>query len=209
MSDTIRTALIGGGTINISIKTDTSGDFRLEVVESWARLTGIQSAVIPAADLDASSDPDGLLRSKLEELTHKHINWRVTTPLPEPEPLEEIESAPGDDIIAALLGFSDYKPRSVPATWWERTPPKPVRTPAEELVHKVRAGLRVSLLPLGGTFGTLGGVQVRMECINTAYAAGRLMNRSLSGEKLTEAADPVGLVGQTVYELSRAMYGPA
>ena len=74
MSDRLRTALQGGGSIHISIETDGTGEFRLLVTESWERLTGVHRDTVPAWVLDDAPDPDGLIRQKLEELTKNHLN---------------------------------------------------------------------------------------------------------------------------------------
>lgn len=74
MSDKLRTALRGGGSLRISIDTDGTGDFRLLVTESWERLTGVQRLTIPAGVLAEAPDPDGLIREKLTELADHHLN---------------------------------------------------------------------------------------------------------------------------------------
>lgn len=212
MSDSIRTALIGGGSIHISIETDDSRDFRLCVVESWEGLTGIHSATVPAADLEASSDPDGLLRGKLEELVSQHISWKAR------KPTVEQEEVPADNQVNCKQSKTDTtanrEGRKIAATNFvselEATtdPDTLLWSKVDELVKKIRSGLRVSLLPIdSGEIGVPGGVQVRMECINPAFGALRTMNRFLSKEKLSKAVDPVSLVAQMVYELSEDMYG--
>lgn len=77
MSDKLRTALRGGGSIHISVETDGSGDFSLLVTESWERLTGINRTTIPAAVLAQAPDPDGLIRERLEDLVGMHLNWEA------------------------------------------------------------------------------------------------------------------------------------
>lgn len=69
MSDIIRTALKGGGSITIQINRRSNGDFHLGVVEVWSRLTSPKQSVITAAQMDAAEDPDGLLREELKRLT--------------------------------------------------------------------------------------------------------------------------------------------
>lgn len=77
MSDKLRTALQGGGSIRISIDTDSTGDFRLLVTEEWERLTGVQRDTVTAGELATAPDPDGLLRARLEALAAHHLNWRA------------------------------------------------------------------------------------------------------------------------------------
>lgn len=74
MSDRLRTALRGGGSIHISIETDGTGAFRLLVTESWERLTGVHRDTVPAGVLAEAPDPDGLIRERLEALTKNHLN---------------------------------------------------------------------------------------------------------------------------------------
>ena len=74
MSDKLRTALRGGGSIRVSIDTDGGGDFRLLVTECWERLTGVHRLTIPAWELDEAAAPDGLIREKLTELVDRHLN---------------------------------------------------------------------------------------------------------------------------------------
>ena len=59
MSDKLRTALRGGGSIRVSIDTDGGGDFRLLVTECWERLTGVHRLTIPAWELDEAAAIDG------------------------------------------------------------------------------------------------------------------------------------------------------
>ena len=73
MSDKLRTALRGGGSLRISIDTDGTGDFRLLVTESWER-TPVQRLTIPAGVLAEAPDPDGFIREKLTELADRHLN---------------------------------------------------------------------------------------------------------------------------------------
>lgn len=78
MSDVMRTALKGGGSLMISIEHGTNGDFYLRVTENWARLTSIERAVISAEEMNAAEDPDGLLGDTLARLVGKvHMNWEV------------------------------------------------------------------------------------------------------------------------------------
>ena len=208
MSDQIRTALEGGGTINIRIKLNAYGKMDLCVTESWARQTGVQSSEIQSHVLDALDDPDGFIQGEITALFNKHLNWKAIAPAEEPEPAAEIVHDPEQDALTELMNAPCIPRRLERPIQVKRIAPRPVLTPAEELVEKIRSGLRVSLLPLDSKPGEPGGVQVMMECINPWYAAGQLMNRFLPREKLVEAEDPVELVGQTVYELSERMYGP-
>lgn len=78
MSDVMRTALKGGGSLMISINRWENGDFHLCVTEDWARLTSIERAVVSAEEIDAAEDQDGLLRDTLVRLVGKaHMNWEV------------------------------------------------------------------------------------------------------------------------------------
>lgn len=78
MSDVMRTALKGGGSLMISINCWENGDFHLCVTEDWARLTSIERAVISAEEMNAAEDPDGLLGDTLARLVGKvHMNWEV------------------------------------------------------------------------------------------------------------------------------------
>jgi len=77
MSDRLRSALAGGGSIHISVETDGAGDFSLLVTESWERLTGVRRLTIPAGELDAAPDPDGLIRERLADLAGRHLNRRA------------------------------------------------------------------------------------------------------------------------------------
>lgn len=79
MSDRLRRALQGGGSIHISIETDKTGDFQLLVTESWERLTGVRRETVPASVLAAAPDPDGLLRERLKALVDNHINVEART----------------------------------------------------------------------------------------------------------------------------------
>lgn len=78
MSDVMRTALKGGGSLMISINRWENGDFHLCVTEDWARLTSIERAVVPAEEMNAAEDPDGLLRETALRLIGKvHMNWEA------------------------------------------------------------------------------------------------------------------------------------
>lgn len=78
MSDQLRTALKGGGSINIFIDRWANNDFHLQVTENWARLTALDQAVITAEQLDAAEDPDALIREKVLRMVEKsHINHEV------------------------------------------------------------------------------------------------------------------------------------
>lgn len=78
MSDVMRTALKGGGSLMISINRWENGDFHLCVTEDWARLTSIERAVVSAEDMNAAEDPDGLLRDTAMRLVGKaHMNWEA------------------------------------------------------------------------------------------------------------------------------------
>lgn len=86
MSDVMRTALKGGGSLMISINRWENGDFHLCVTEDWARLTSIERAVVSAEELDTAKDPDGLLRDTALRLVGKaHMNWEVNERRPQPE----------------------------------------------------------------------------------------------------------------------------
>lgn len=78
MSDRIRTALKGGGRISISIDVSSKGGMELWVSEYWERLSAVERKEIPAEELNAAEDPDGLLRETLERMVQKaHMNWEV------------------------------------------------------------------------------------------------------------------------------------
>ncbi len=78
MSDILRTALKGGGKIDISIDVWANGDFHLWVVEKWASLTSVEQSVIPAERLTAAADPDALIGAELSRLTQAaHISWEA------------------------------------------------------------------------------------------------------------------------------------
>lgn len=78
MSDVMRTALKGGGSLMISINRWENGDFHLCVTEDWARLTSIERTVVSAEDMNAAEDPDGLLRDTVIRMVGKaHMNWEA------------------------------------------------------------------------------------------------------------------------------------
>lgn len=78
MSDIMRTALKGGGTIRISINAKADGDFHLCVTEDWARLTAVEWATIPAEKLAAAEDPDAVIREEVTRIVRKaHMNWEA------------------------------------------------------------------------------------------------------------------------------------
>ena len=85
MSDTLRTALKGGGRIIISINRWANGDFHLNVTEDWARLTSIKSGVISAEQLTGTEDPDGVIAAELAKLVAAaHMNYEVKEKPPAP-----------------------------------------------------------------------------------------------------------------------------
>ena len=78
MSDIMRTALKGSGSIRISIDMQTTGDIELLVTESWERLTAVERAAVPAERLEEAEDPDGVIREELTRLFRKaHLNWEA------------------------------------------------------------------------------------------------------------------------------------
>lgn len=78
MSDIMRTALKGGGSIHILIDAQSNGDFVLWVEESWARLTAQENVTISAEQLAEAEDPDGMIREELIRMVRKaHINWEA------------------------------------------------------------------------------------------------------------------------------------
>lgn len=78
MSDKLRTALKEGGRTRITIRQELNGDFSLEAVEDWCRLTRVRHAVIRAEELEASEDPDELVWETARELAREaHINREV------------------------------------------------------------------------------------------------------------------------------------
>ena len=78
MSDVMRTALKGGGSLMISIEHGTNGDFYLRVTENWARLTSIERAVISAEEMNAAEDPDGLIGAEITKLVEEaHISYEA------------------------------------------------------------------------------------------------------------------------------------
>lgn len=90
MKDKLRTALRGGGSVQILINVWANGDFHLWVTEEWARLTAVKQSVITAEQLDAAEDPDAMIREELECMVEKaHLNYEVKG---KPEPLSKEDS---------------------------------------------------------------------------------------------------------------------
>ena len=78
MSDIMRTALKGGGKIDILIDAQPDGDFELWVKESWERLTAVENITISAEQLAEAEDPDGVIREELTRMVRKaHMNWKA------------------------------------------------------------------------------------------------------------------------------------
>lgn len=78
MSDIMRTALKGGGSIDILIDARSNGDFELWVKESWERLTAVENVIISAEQLAEAEDPDGVIREELTRMVRKaHMNWKA------------------------------------------------------------------------------------------------------------------------------------
>jgi len=77
MSDILRTALKGGGRILILIDRWPNGDFHLEVTEDWERMTRVMRGIVTADQLNAATDPDGLIEETVAKLAAVHINSEV------------------------------------------------------------------------------------------------------------------------------------
>ena len=94
MSDTLRTALKGGGRILVSINRWANGDFHLCVTEDWARLTSIERATVSAEAIDAAENPDGLIGAEITKLVAAaHISYEA----------KEKPPAPGADNTAQVV----------------------------------------------------------------------------------------------------------
>lgn len=223
MSNTIRTALLGGGSINISIKADAKGDFQLEAVESWERLTGIQSASVSAAELAAASDPDALLREKLAELVGKHINWKAAEPT-YPDSTGEVMPWEHQTNWSSFgetgcdekgTGQFDKSPqycycycRPIPVLNIPQAEDEPQNSTASRLVGKIQEGLRVVLCPLDWEPGKTCGIRATVEGETAAFAALRTCNRLLSFEQLVKSEDPGALVLEAVETLANQVGSP-
>lgn len=78
MSDIMRTALKGGGSIDILIDAQSGGDFELWVKESWGWLTAVENITISAEQLAEAEDPDGVIREELTRMVREaHMNWKA------------------------------------------------------------------------------------------------------------------------------------
>ena len=78
MSDILRTALKGSGSITMKIDRWPSGDFHLYVSECWERSFAPLQSVITAEQMDTAKDPDALIRLELERMVNKaHIYYEV------------------------------------------------------------------------------------------------------------------------------------
>ena len=78
MSDTLRTALKGGGTIMIFVNKWANGSVELQITENWGGVTSVKKSLIPADNLNAAEDPDGMIGEKIAALVNAaHINYEV------------------------------------------------------------------------------------------------------------------------------------
>lgn len=208
MSDRIRTALEGSGTINIKIEVTHDNDVQLCVVESWARLTGIQRSEIKSHILDAADDPDKFIADEVTHLFNKHMNWKAAEPPKAEEPPVEAAVDPMQDAITEMMKSSVYKPRPLPPLVKPAVCERPKPSPTEELVKSIQAGTTVRLQPTRFEQGKKCGVCVTVEGINPTFSSLRTLRKELSHEQLTEAANPYGLVQYTVLDLSQKICGP-
>jgi hypothetical protein len=78
MSDTLRTALKGGGSLKIAIDHIAGGGVHIRVDEYWYRMTSVEDMTITAEQLEASGNPDGLIGAEISKLVAAaHINYEV------------------------------------------------------------------------------------------------------------------------------------
>lgn len=205
MSDRIRTALEGSGTISIKIEVTHDNDVLLCVEEFWARLTGIQRSEIKSHILDAADDPDKFIADEVTHLFNKHMNWKAAEPPKAVASPVEAANDPIQDVITELMKSSFCKPRPLPPlvkpATCERLPP----SPAEELVKRIQAGTTVRLQPTKFEQGKKRGICVTVEGMGSMSPALCFARRELTSEQLAGADNPYGLVQRTIFELTRKL----
>ena len=76
MSNILRTALAGGGSVDVRIRLDASGVVKIYAHEDYGRLDARRDALITAAELSTAEDPDALIHDTAIRLIHDcHIRY--------------------------------------------------------------------------------------------------------------------------------------
>lgn len=78
MSDRVRAALRGGGSIEVSVRTMHREGLQIRVREVLYNAESKETTMLTTAELDAAADPDALIRDTAVALVHKaHIRYEA------------------------------------------------------------------------------------------------------------------------------------